>query len=100
MSKKKNRSSDPKTVPPKHRGPDRRAAEPQASEPVPSVNVDQDARGNTVLNVTTVMPMRRADDDTVNIQELLEVEELSVDNDDDRGEVGSDERSDSGNPKQ
>ena len=100
MSKDKDNSSDSEIVTPKNREHDRRVADPVSNEPVPSVRVDHDSRGSTVLNVTTVTPRRRADDDTVNLQKLLDVDSLSIDDDDGPLEDGSDESSDGGNPKE
>ena len=81
MSKIKGEVSDHDVATPGYEGSDRRAPDNGDSRTKPIVTVDQDARGSTVLSVTTVTPTRRKDDDTVNLENLLEVDSLSIDGD-------------------
>jgi hypothetical protein len=78
--------ANPKVVTFRYRGPDLRGTEPEdeADMPAPSKlgDVKFDAKGNPVLQIRADEPRRRKDDDTIDLLKRLELESLSLADDD------------------
>ncbi len=76
MASKKNKPfpSNPEIVTASYRGPDRR--DPDADEPVGSVSFD--VKGNPVWQLRVDLPRRRKDDKPINLRNCLDLDLLSV----------------------
>jgi hypothetical protein len=75
--------ANPKIVTSRYRGPDRRGRYPdEETDTQPSGEVVFDAKGNPVWRVRVDVPRRRKDDDTIDMLKRLEVDSLSLADDD------------------
>jgi hypothetical protein len=70
---------------PKLPGVDRRS---RKQKPAANYDVEHDAKGNPVLRVHIDTPGRRADDETVNLRKILDVDSLSLDDEVTKPNVG------------
>jgi hypothetical protein len=84
MTSKKNKPlpSDSDVAMPRYRGPDRRDADADEENVESVLNVEFDVKGDPVLQAKSSVPRRREDDKPVNLLDHLDLDSLSLQDED------------------
>lgn len=84
MTSKKNKpvSSDPDVATPRYRGSDRRDADTDEENVEVVLNVEFDVKGDPVLQAQSTVPRRRKDDKPVNLLDHVDLDSLSLQDED------------------